>query len=774
MDTLKNIIIEKVFCVLLILGISVQYVHALNIDLPKRDQLQMENRFAELEEYMEKQIGSLGNAKTEQLFYLCNCYSKLKKYDELFPCVEQMEKNISRGDKNFMNFDLTAWPTMYRTEAYIELGRFDEAAILSSQAVSMVVSKNLPASDLVYSLSYAGLAHALNKDREKAADYLQKLEKGAFNNSDPINNFNRFVGLAKGYVALGDYGKSLKAATQAKNSPGHQLLLRSTKYFEGNTWAFFELPLKYLLYRCYLETGNNKSAKTGYDSLLRQKTIVNNPDLHWMTLADRARIAELEGDNKGAIDFCGQAIDIFEHIRTSLKTETSKIGFVGDKQDVYERIIRLLIAEMKYKGAFEFSEKARARALVDLLAQRSEGTISRNTDSKAKKLIANLQKEQEQFHLADERVSVKDRERRSLKVTAIQKELKQNFPELASLVSVSTASLEDIQSRLKTDEILVEYYLNENDLNIFTVTREGISCANSKTTNLKKKMWDFRKACQESESARYKHLGQELYKVLIQPINSHLQEKKHVIIVPHRWLHYLPFNALASDEKAFIEISNIRQLPSASVMLYLREDRPTKSPSLLLIGNPDVGDPQLRLPGTESETKQIAKIWTSSQLLLGKDAVESKIKREGSRYDILHFATHGIFRQDEPLKSELLLSPDSKDDGHLTVSELYSLNLNVRLAVMSACNTGLGSISDGDDVIGLTRGFLFNGAQVIVSTLWPIADKESAYFMTTFYTNLKKHECTDAFQRTVLDCREKYPHPFYWAGFQLIGKRLQL
>jgi len=763
-----------IFFLLLFLCVFSNTIQAVNLDLPKRDQLQLENRFAELEEYMHTQIGTLEKATTEQLFYLCNCYSKLKKYDELFSCVDQMEKNIARGDKRFMSFDLTVWPLMYRTEAYIELGRFEEAAILSAKAVAMVVSENLPDSDMVYSLSNAGLAHALNNDKEKALAYLHKLKKLDFSNKATVNDFYQFTGLAKGYVALGDYEKGLAAVTQARNSSGNKTIQSSSNYFAGNTWAFFELPLEYLQYKCYLETGNIRAAKLGYDNLLLQKTIVNNPDLHWMTLSDRAKIASLEGENNDAIDLYKQAINIFEHIRSSIKTETSKIGFVGDKQEVYERIIKILITEKRVKEAFEYSEKARARALVDLLAQRFEGAFSQYADSEALELIDNLYAKQKQFALADERISHSDRKKRSLNLTEAQKQLERKFPELASLVSVSSVSIENIQKYLGAEEILIEYYISDNSLNIFTVSRDNLNCLEVKTGNLKEKMWAFRHACQDSESSRYMQLGQELYEVLIQPVFEELHEKKYVIIVPHRWLHYLPFNALASKENVFIESFNVRQLPSASVLLYLREDKPKEISSLLLIGNPDVGDPQLRLPGTEKETKQIATIWSPSQLLLGKAAVESKIKKEGSRYDILHFATHGIFRQEDPLKSELLLSPDATNDGHLTVSELYSLNLKPNLVVMSACNTGLGSISDGDDVIGLTRGFLFNGAQVIVSTLWSIADEESAYFMTAFYNNLKKHECADAFQLAVKKCRKKYPHPFYWAGFQLIGKRLKI
>ena len=113
----------------------------------------------------------------------------------------------------------------------------------------------------------------------------------------------------------------------------------------------------------------------------------------------------------------------------------------------------------------------------------------------------------------------------------------------------------------------------------------------------------------------------------------------------------------------------------------------------------------------------------------------SSVTARGFKY--LHIASHGTFNADSPLTSALLLAKDSTNDGTLTVGELYSMRLNADLVTLSACETGLGKIANGDDVVGLTRGFLYAGSRSIVASLWKVDDEATAYLMTRFYSALK-------------------------------------
>ena len=145
-------------------------------------------------------------------------------------------------------------------------------------------------------------------------------------------------------------------------------------------------------------------------------------------------------------------------------------------------------------------------------------------------------------------------------------------------------------------------------------------------------------------------------------------------------------------------------------------------------------------------------------------------KQQGGNYAYVHFASHGEFNADSPLNSALLLAKDKTNDGTLTVGELYSMRLNADLVTLSACETGLGKIANGDDVVGLTRGFLYAGSRSIVASLWKVDDEATAYLMTRFYGALKGTSKREALRLAQLETRKKYAHPYYWAAFQLTGE----
>jgi CHAT domain-containing protein len=122
------------------------------------------------------------------------------------------------------------------------------------------------------------------------------------------------------------------------------------------------------------------------------------------------------------------------------------------------------------------------------------------------------------------------------------------------------------------------------------------------------------------------------------------------------------------------------------------------------------------------------------------------------------------------MSSRLLLANTGKEDGSLTVSELYSIHLDADLVTMSACETGLGKIFNGDDLVGLTRGFLYAGSSNVVASLWQVDDLATSELMKRFYINMKNNmPKRDALRQAQLDTRKEFPHPLYWAAFFLTG-----
>jgi CHAT domain-containing protein len=226
-------------------------------------------------------------------------------------------------------------------------------------------------------------------------------------------------------------------------------------------------------------------------------------------------------------------------------------------------------------------------------------------------------------------------------------------------------------------------------------------------------------------------------------------------------LHYLPFQALQSSQgKYLIEDYPINYLSSASLMKFTQEKRKAKGElsavigsggSILALGNPDVGDPKMRLQFAELEAKEIKGLYPQSTVLLEKEATEEKAKSLSPQNDIIHFATHAQLNEDDPLSSAVLLAKSDKEDGRLEVREIFGMDLHANLIVLSACETGLGKLSRGDELVGLTRAFIYAGTPSVVASLWNVEDSSTAQLMASFYKNLKTMSKVEALRQAQLD-----------------------
>jgi CHAT domain-containing protein len=155
-----------------------------------------------------------------------------------------------------------------------------------------------------------------------------------------------------------------------------------------------------------------------------------------------------------------------------------------------------------------------------------------------------------------------------------------------------------------------------------------------------------------------------------------------------------------------------------------------------------------------------------SRLFLGPQANEEALRRHGPGSRFVHVATHGLFRYDNPMFSSLQLG-----GSRLSLFDLYQLELTAELVTLSGCGTGLNVVEGGDELMGLVRGLLYAGAQSALLTLWDVNDRTTAEFMTGFYRRLPTAPSkAEALQGTMREIREKYPHPFYWAPFVLVGR----
>jgi CHAT domain-containing protein len=209
----------------------------------------------------------------------------------------------------------------------------------------------------------------------------------------------------------------------------------------------------------------------------------------------------------------------------------------------------------------------------------------------------------------------------------------------------------------------------------------------------------------------------------------------------------------------------------------------------LILGNPATGDYDAaaivterdelgNLPFAEDEAQAIAALY-ETDALIRDDATESVVHQQAGETDILHLAAHGKYNPVAPLSSLIALAPDNDapnnraSDGWLTVGEVYGLDLErADLVVLSACESHLGDLSAGDELVGLTRAFFFAGTPTVVASLWSVDDRATGLLMERFYTHLRAGMGkAAALRQAQLEIRadSNYANPFYWSAFVLSG-----
>jgi len=278
-------------------------------------------------------------------------------------------------------------------------------------------------------------------------------------------------------------------------------------------------------------------------------------------------------------------------------------------------------------------------------------------------------------------------------------------------------------------------------------------------------------------SKEYEKPLTELYGMLIKPVEKELAGKKHLVVVPHGMLHYLPFQALRSQEgKYLIESYTVSYLPSASVLKYAREKNRGNRSDLFAVANPKTD--LSPLPAAELEAREVSALFNRKEVLLGTGATETKFKSEGPRYDMLLFSTHGEMIESAPLESNLRFTPSGQDDGKLTVSEIFDMEVKANLVTLSACETGLargtkGGFPQGDDLVGLSRAFIHAGAPSVVASLWKVSDEATVAMMRAFFLNLQTMPKAQALQQAQLGLVKSNAmissQPYFWAPFILVG-----
>ena len=430
-----------------------------------------------------------------------------------------------------------------------------------------------------------------------------------------------------------------------------------------------------------------------------------------------------------------KAISTVEEIRGELGVQEQKSSYASGVFTIYEKMVTLLLMDNQIAEAFNYVERGRTRAFLDILG----GDVQVGKSIHA------------EFLHGDE--------------DSVEYEA-----ELRSINSQQPLTLPEVQKSLDQDCTLLEYFLTESKVLMWVITRENANAVEIDLPgdSLRSLAQAFLETIQWRGSTDY--LSWELYQALIEPALDKINTEK-LVIVPHGILHYLPFQALKDQNGVYLfERYQISYLPSASVMKYMPQKRQDHKNRLLALGNPATDHQELKpIEYSKIEVERIARVFPNSDVFIDSLASESLFQDHAQEYDILHLACHAELNSSYPLYSGLLLAPGGGYDGELDVHEIFSMDLHAYLVVLSACQTGLGQLTTGDELVGLSRAFICAGTPSLMSSLWAVNDESTGYFMECFYRNLQNHTKTESLQIAQFDTKEKYGDLYYWAPFILIG-----
>jgi len=550
-----------------------------------------------------------------------------------------------------------------------------------------------------------------------------------------------------------------------------------------------------LLARLAMRTGDCSAARSECERALKRLASLEAPVLRYQAEFLMGQIQQTSEDSGGAYDSYQRARGALETLRSSLHGEELKIAFMKNRLEVYECLVELCMnkneAGDSREEAFGYMELAKSRSLAELLVQHGHVLpVAEAGQSGLVRRVREMREELNWYYRRIELEQLRSDDPSPKRIEKLQKEALAHENDLLRALRDLPApqpgvnadspsaigSLKDVRECLPPETALVEYFSIKDHLVAAVVTRDELEIVPvtpiSRVMHLLRMLHlqisKFRLGPEYVQTfqkplldAMRSHLGQ-LYEEVFAELRAQLRAE-HVVIVPHGILHYLPFHALHDGAGYLIDSFTVSYAPSASIFALCQRKPDLDSGGSLVLGVPDS-----RAPLILNEVQSVAAMLPGAELVVGAEANEAKLRETGAQSRLIHIATHGNFRQDNPMFSGIRLG-----DAYLNLYDLYQLKLRAELVTLSGCATGMNVVSPGDELLGLIRGLLFAGAQSLLLTLWDVHDRSTSEFMAAFYRRFRDGQTKAvALQGAMQELRSIYPHPYYWAPFALIGKTL--
>lgn len=670
-----------------------------------------------------------------------------------------------------------------QSEIYLELNLIDEAAEMARESFAQFQQLGM-GYEAAKALTNLAIAMTHQNDIERALELFGQA-RGIF-----IREKNRI------WPALIDLYRAVVLYNEGRFLEARRLSTAALELSRSSILLDKAVLSHLLLARLSLRTDDLEGARLHCATALEKLARLEYPVLNYQAHFLMGQIHGAAGDREKAYGSYQTARQTLETLRSGLRGEELKISFMKNKTEVYESLVQLCLAEdPRHKSteeAFAYMEQAKSRSLRELISGRVHPLPARGAgQSEPARRVRDLREQLNWYYHRIELEQVRSEELSSKRIEQLQaqaracenelqqmlRDLTSSEPEYAALHTPRTLTLEEIRAALNPDMALIEYFrvgehivgavLTRENLEVFPLTRVSRATSSLRMLHFQlskfrlgpKYVTDFQETLLRATQA---HL-RELYDEIVAPLRHRLRAG-HLVFVPHDVLHYLPFHALFDGRRYLIDSFTISYAPSASIYALCNRKPVNPAGSCLILGVPD---PQA--PFILREVQSVASILPTPDLFLGSEATVAVLRERGLLSRIVHIATHGYFRQDNPMFSGIRLG-----DSYLSLYDLYQLNLPVELVTLSGCATGLNVVGAGDELLGLVRGLLYAGAQSLLLTMWDVHDRSTAEFMKAFYGRMREHGGkARALKEAMQEVREQYPHPYYWAPFTLLGKAFE-
>ncbi len=495
----------------------------------------------------------------------------------------------------------------------------------------------------------------------------------------------------------------------------------------------------------------------------------------------------MEGDIEKASEALIASAKEMDLSLEDMRVEEMLASYVGDRHLFLDLLVEVLLRQGRTAEAFDFSERARARAFLQLIGNTrlapghgADVQLVRETEA-LRTQISEWETRPGYATAVSERRVVADLRQARERYAALVTRMKVSSSEYASLTTVQPLTVAQVRGELPDGTTLISFFATPWGVHAWLLDRSSFehivlpdSNAVTRAGCWAQQFGSAGRGVQPvpTDTCPGSITAEEVYGMLFAPLREKVFNRR-LLIVPHGALHYVPFAALRDPEtgRYLIEDFTLTYAPSASALRFLRAKETPVNGSAMVFGDPATFG-NVDLPNALWEAVGVANALGTTPLL-GTDAMESRMYELAGNVDLVHIAAHGSYDSASPLFSRIALAKGDGHDGNLEVNDiLRDVDLTgVNLVVLAACESGLGKRSGGDDVVGLTRAFLYAGAPGVISTLWRISDEGTAMLMADFYCALTKGEPpADALRTAQLAMLHGgEPEPARWAAFSLYG-----